>query len=933
MKYIIFGLVFVFIVLPVLAWLMNTFHIYGLKLVRGRYGLKPEARLKPFERQLFAHAEQALYPLGFEFSHYQAYADIVKSVSQVDNIAVYWHPEHRLYAEVLLPKNPDTARPLAVEFVTFYSAHTLVGKDREAEGVFKGCDLMHCVPLNGRSMASLLESYLMKKVDFEAAHQPQQMDRLSPLAFVKRSEQNTDDYLRFLLQSGKVHKKKDKQAGRVLCITFLSSMKLAWQLLKQKTPHELLSADAHDAQINDLTFLHQAEAKAHQRANSYQSASQVKRLGKLLLFIASVVFFGLVIGIAWDPWIVLLLAPVLLFHELGHAAAMTAFGYRDLQILFLPIGAVAMGKKETPSVLQKTWVSLAGPVPGLVLAFLLILWQPEFMVSMYGIGLVFMLVVINYLNLMPFMPLDGGHVVNDLIFDRWPSLQLIFKILGVLVFAYFAWVWSDPILTFLAVFLGLALKNDWKQFQLIKQLDEHEMRGKNEFQQLLTIYEKLATQNTLFVDKVGSVNAALKRFKHAKPKLRETAIGMAAYLFFLISPVVFIDQYMEMDLLSLFTTDQTAENSDDYYEYQGSQEFDEQQWDASYYQKRIDALGSATEKKVVYQEAMNFAEQQGYNDFISPLAKGAVALYESNDWRTDETFNDWKQLELETIIFERYDQDNEAEWRALEALMTDDKDAFYQHVAISMYSKNTHIYQSDVIERMEQAKTAGEWEMFIDLFLALNSMKTNRGEIVKALQDSEAALSLVPESESYPLSRLRHHHVSGLFADQQYLRVIQWFQALPPLDFEYENGGLHYLYQVIWASIALNEGDQALGFIEQYLQITEKQTEDLNQEIGYLGRLLLKQAEVDSTDYITVPFHLALALNAKDDSKARKLLDDYLILMNFNKLADDEKKAQFENIQFAAESERLNASDMKMRYVWQAIKKFKPELMDGINEP
>lgn len=931
MKYIIIGLVFVFVVLPALAWLMNTFHIYGLKLVRGRFGLKPEARLKPFERQLFAHAEQDLFPLGFEFSHHQAYADIVKSVSQVDSIAVYWHPEYCLYAEVLLPKNPDTSRPLALEFVTFYQTHTLVGKDREAEGVFKGCDLMHCVPLNGRSMASLLESYLMKKADFEAAHQPQQMDRLSPRAFVKRSEKDADDYLRFLLKSGKVYKKKDKQGERMLCITFLSSMQLAWHLLKQKTPHELLSSDAHDAQSHALSFLHQVEAKAHQRANSYQAASQIKRLGKLLLFIASVVFFGLVIGIAWDPWIVLLLAPVLLFHELGHVAAMKAFGYRDLQILFLPIGAVAMGKKEAPSVLQKTWVSLAGPVPGLLLALLIILWQPEFMVSIYGIGLVFMLVVINYLNLMPFMPLDGGHVVNDLVFDRWPSLQLIFKILGVVVFAYFAWAWSDPVLTFLAVFLGFALKSDWNIYQLVSQLDEREMRAKHEFQQLETIYEKLAAQNTLFADKMGLANAALTRFKHAKPKLRETAMGMTAYLFFLISPVVFVDQYLEMDLLSLFKTDQAAESSDDYYEYQGLEEFDEQQWDASYYQERIDALGSAAEKKAVYQEAMKFAQQQEYNDFISPLAKDAVVLYESNGWQTDETFNDWKQLDLETIIFERYDQDNEAEWRALETLMGDDKDAFFQHVAMSMYGKNTHIYQSDVEERMEQAKAAGEWEMFTDLFLPLNTMKTNRGEIEEAIQDCEEALSLVPESERFSKGRLRRHHVSALFSDQQFQRVIKWYQVLPPLDFEYENGGLYYLYQVIWAAIELNDGDQAQGFIDQYLQISEKQSEALNEEIGFLGRLILKQAEVDSTDYITVPFHLALALNDQDDSKASQLLDDYLNLMNFNELTDEQKIAHLESMQYATETDRKISEDVKMKYVLIAIQKFKPELLNLLN--
>src|SRR5688572_13835073 len=64
-----------------------------------------------------------------------------------------------------------------------------------------------------------------------------------------------------------------------------------------------------------------------------------------------------------DPLELPMLIGVLLFHELGHYAAMRAYGYKNLQLLFIPfVGAAAMGRRTgAVSQWQSGVILLAGP--------------------------------------------------------------------------------------------------------------------------------------------------------------------------------------------------------------------------------------------------------------------------------------------------------------------------------------------------------------------------------------------------------------------------------------------------------------------------------------------------------------------------------------------------------------------------------------------
>jgi Zn-dependent protease len=113
-----------------------------------------------------------------------------------------------------------------------------------------------------------------------------------------------------------------------------------------------------------------------------------------------------------------ILIPILFFHELGHYLAMKVFGYRNLRMFFIPFfGAAVSGRNYTAPGWKKVIVALMGPVPGIILGGLIGIWGAvTHRHWMEQVGLFALL--INGFNLLPVLPLDGGHVMHTLLFSR-----------------------------------------------------------------------------------------------------------------------------------------------------------------------------------------------------------------------------------------------------------------------------------------------------------------------------------------------------------------------------------------------------------------------------------------------------------------------------------------------------------------------------------
>ena len=126
-----------------------------------------------------------------------------------------------------------------------------------------------------------------------------------------------------------------------------------------------------------------------------------------------------------------LVIPVLLLHEAGHWLGMHLFGYRNVRLFFIPFfGAAVSGTKHAAPAWQQAIVLLLGPLPGIALGLVLYLAlapAPE-----HGLtSLALCLIGLNGINLAPLIPLDGGRLLDVLLFSRRPWLAVAFRLLAV----------------------------------------------------------------------------------------------------------------------------------------------------------------------------------------------------------------------------------------------------------------------------------------------------------------------------------------------------------------------------------------------------------------------------------------------------------------------------------------------------------------------
>ncbi|MER3498174.1 MAG: hypothetical protein C4308_05805 [Chitinophagaceae bacterium] len=193
--------------------------------------------------------------------------------------------------------------------------------------------------------------------------------------------------------------------------------------------------------------------------------------------------------------ILLILTGIVIFHELGHFAAMKIFKYQELGIFFIPLlGAYASGTKREVSQLQSSIILLAGPLPGIIAGVVIYFLLPHYgalgmkfeawVLLRYTSGL---LIFLNLLNLLPIYPLDGGQLLNRLFLDESNILYKIFVIASAIALGFFAFrLQFYPLLVFPLMML-FRLGTDTQHDQLTKEV---ESRGIN----LEKTYEELTDE-------------------------------------------------------------------------------------------------------------------------------------------------------------------------------------------------------------------------------------------------------------------------------------------------------------------------------------------------------------------------------------------------------------------------------------------------------
>lgn len=158
---------------------------------------------------------------------------------------------------------------------------------------------------------------------------------------------------------------------------------------------------------------------------------------------------------------------VISIHELGHIIAMKCFGYKGLSGKFIPLfGAYVVSKKSSMNNFHKAIVYLAGPFPGLIIGLIFLHYYKQNSLRHFrDLGIIF--AFINYLNLLPFFPLDGGRVTLYLLriksakFDLAAKIIMIFSLLVISIF------FRDPIIFFIVLILIYQMKTHAKYIRVL----------------------------------------------------------------------------------------------------------------------------------------------------------------------------------------------------------------------------------------------------------------------------------------------------------------------------------------------------------------------------------------------------------------------------------------------------------------------------------
>jgi Zn-dependent protease len=192
-----------------------------------------------------------------------------------------------------------------------------------------------------------------------------------------------------------------------------------------------------------------------QQMNELQNAPASYR-GAIAVLAISVLLFLLVGRQGWPKSDFLYLLPILFIHELGHFVTMKMFGYRNLKMFFIPFfGAAVTGRNYNVAGWKKAVVALMGPLPGIAAGIALgiagvALGNPDM------IHIAFLAIAINAFNLLPILPLDGGHVFQAVLFSRHYLLDVAFRILAVIAMLVVGLLLGGR-LVYIAILLALGI--------------------------------------------------------------------------------------------------------------------------------------------------------------------------------------------------------------------------------------------------------------------------------------------------------------------------------------------------------------------------------------------------------------------------------------------------------------------------------------------
>jgi Zn-dependent protease len=466
------------VVLFILRYILVAQGILGFMLKRPSFQLIDRGDCPQHIQEFYAIKEKELLDMGFHFYYCCTIEDMLVKKHSLRYHFIYYHPEKKTYAALSASPEADHYFPFRVGFDTYFKN----GKKLTTVNGTKHL-IMHTIPhtiLQDEYVGSL-EKQLAVHLEYLNKNNIEDRD-IKIFAETKQGVEEmlayenrvNHEYIDRLEKKGIIYKTGENQ----YLIKTLSSIAFAHRQLQG-----LGKINTMKRQIMQKEKPSPPDIPVRMEVENYENALGVlnqktrNTSGKIAFLLFTVILFTLAFGFLFSFALAFLLVIVIFIHEGGHLLAMSLLGYKDLKMLFIPLfGAVALGTAKNVPPHKKVITYFAGPVPGILLAFLIlaifrytgisILSSPTLLTALV------VLLVINYFNLVPVMPLDGGQILNTIFFSRFPIVQFIFLIISFLSLAAIALYLQEPILLIAVLIIPFAFRNHFIQRKLIIQLQQ-----------------------------------------------------------------------------------------------------------------------------------------------------------------------------------------------------------------------------------------------------------------------------------------------------------------------------------------------------------------------------------------------------------------------------------------------------------------------------
>lgn len=188
-------------------------------------------------------------------------------------------------------------------------------------------------------------------------------------------------------------------------------------------------------------------------------------LKQIISYIVSFVVYGLLIN--WKVSAILLGG--IAFHECGHLYAAKYLGMKTKGFYLIPfMGGAALIAGRYQKYRHLAFVAMAGPIAGTVLT-----------VAIYGVFLAtgsafigsaaYWMAWLNLFNLIPLAMLDGGQLMESIVYSFSEKIGAIFLTVSYIVAMFVLWHFN-PFLVGLVIFIGVQhVLGAWQRVKIIDQ--------------------------------------------------------------------------------------------------------------------------------------------------------------------------------------------------------------------------------------------------------------------------------------------------------------------------------------------------------------------------------------------------------------------------------------------------------------------------------